>query len=580
MPTLEFPIDEVPFSMRGSWLSVSRVVGLHRSAELIHLVSHQTGMHPVLSFQPIADGAPVETTEFAAPERLRWVGGAGEFTAAFADVGTVRVRGAGLGLRLADASGGLTPFTGTFLFIAPQDGAAVLTSYETGRRYRITPLAGAFSVIGSERLGAGERAIEVGGDGSEWEIAIEELTSEPAPLQPTRSFDQVVAARAADFTAFVDGVAPWRAEHPGAALAAYVLWSATVRPLGFVTRETVLMSKHWMDKVWSWDHCFNALALAPSHPELAIDQFLVVFDHQVATGALPDSITHSEVLYNFVKPPIHGWMWSELRRRLPGPVSAEVLLEVYRRLAAWTRYWLDHRRGPDAALPFYEHGNDSGWDNSTVFDLDRVVESPDLAAFLILQLDELARLADDLAPDAAEGWRQEGELLLEALMGELWDGEQFVARSVAGRRVGSTSSLLTALPLIASHRLPDEVAERLAEKVATHLTAFGPATELPSSPRYDADGYWRGPIWAPSTVIVEAGLRAAGYHGLADDVSERFRRLCERSGFAENFDALTGAGLRDRAYTWTASTYLLLAAQASERSSVMAEMASESAGGT
>lgn len=580
MPTLDFPIDEVPFSMRGSWLSVSRVIGLHRSAELIHLVSHQTGMHPVLSFQPMAGGAPVETTESAAPERLRWVGGAGEFTAAFADVDTVRVRGAGLGLRLADASGGLTPFTGTFLFIAPHDGSAVLTSYETGRRYRVTPLAGAFSVIGSERLGAGERAVEVGGDGGEWEIAIEELTSEPAPLRPTQSFDQVVAARAAEFAAFAEGVAPWRGEHPGAALAAYVLWSATVRPLGFVTRETVLMSKHWMDKVWSWDHCFNALALAPSHPELAIDQFLVVFDHQVATGALPDSITHSEVLYNFVKPPIHGWMWSELRRRLPGPVSAELRFEVYQRLAAWTRYWLDHRRGPDAALPFYEHGNDSGWDNSTVFDLDRVVESPDLAAFLVLQLDELARLADDVAPDAAEGWRREGDLLLGALMGELWDGEQFVARSVAGRRVGSTSSLLTALPLIAGHRLPDDVAERLAEKVVAHLTAYGPATELPSSPQYDADGYWRGPIWAPSTIIVEAGLRAAGFDDLADDVSERFRRLCERSGFAENFDALTGAGLRDRAYTWTASAYLLLAGQATERSATMAEMVSELAGGT
>jgi glycogen debranching enzyme len=257
-----------------------------------------------------------------------------------------------------------------------------------------------------------------------------------------------------------------------------------------------------------------------------------------------------------------------------------VLREVYRRLAAWTRYWLDHRRGTDAALPFYEHGNDSGWDNSTVFDLDRVVESPDLAAFLVLQLDELARLADEVAPDAAEGWRREGELLLGALMGELWDGERFVARSVAGGRIASTSSLLTALPLIASHRLPDHVSKRLAEKVAAHLTAFGPATELPSSPRYDADGYWRGPIWAPSTIIVEAGLRAAGHHDLADDVSERFRRLCERSGFAENFDALTGAGLRDRAYTWTASAYLLLAGQASERSTAKAEMASELAGGT
>ena len=31
------------------------------------------------------------------------------------------------------------------------------------------------------------------------------------------------------------------------------------------------------------------------------------------------------------------------------------------------------------------------------------------------------------------------------------------------------------------------------------------------------------------------------------------------SGFAENFDALTGKGLRDLAYTWTASVALVLA---------------------
>ena len=41
--------------------------------------------------------------------------------------------------------------------------------------------------------------------------------------------------------------------------------------------------------------------------------------------------------------------------------------------------------------------------------------------------------------------------------------------------------------------------------------------------------------------------------------------MCEGSGFAENFDALTGEGLRDRAYTWTASAYLLLAQAAAER---------------
>jgi putative isomerase len=30
------------------------------------------------------------------------------------------------------------------------------------------------------------------------------------------------------------------------------------------------------------------------------------------------------------------------------------------------------------------------------------------------------------------------------------------------------------------------------------------------------------------------------------------------SGMAENFDALSGDGLRDRAYSWTASVFLVL----------------------
>ena len=47
---------------------------------------------------------------------------------------------------------------------------------------------------------------------------------------------------------------------------------------------------------------------------------------------------------------------------------------------------------------------------------------------------------------------------------------------------------------------------------------------------------------------------AAPAHRLADEISDRFRALCEQSGFAENFDALTGQGLRDRAYTWTAAS--------------------------
>jgi len=119
--------------------------------------------------------------------------------------------------------------------------------------------------------------------------------------------------------------------------------------------------------------------------------------------------------------------------------------------------------------------------------------------------------------------------------------------------------------VIAGERLPLDVREKLAAHIEEHLTEFGPATEIPGTALYEPDGYWRGPIWAPSTVLIESGLRSSGFTDLADTVSERFRALCEKSGFAENFDAVTGAGLRDRAYSWTASSYLLLAGEAEGR---------------
>lgn len=79
------------------------------------------------------------------------------------------------------------------------------------------------------------------------------------------------------------------------------------------------------------------------------------------------------------------------------------------------------------------------------------------------------------------------------------------------------------------------------------------------SPAYDSNGYWRGPVWAPSTMIVVSGLLAAGEEKLARTIAARFCRMCAKSGFAENFDALTGEGLRDRSYTWTSSVLLILA---------------------
>ena len=542
--TTEFSVHEIPFSRSGAWFGLSPVVGLARYAQDVHVVSHRNGMHAVLSLVP---SRPAEIT--ADPAVLTWHSGESQIQAVYSSPGTLRISGNGLGMRIAAAERTLTPFTGSYFFVEPS-GAAVFTSYETGHRFRVTVLSGQSRHVGEQELATADRAVVVGEE--PWELVIEELATAREPFSCDTGFAAEVSSARAEFGRFADAVAPGRT--PTAELACYVIWSATVDPAGFVTRPAVLMSKHWMNKVWSWDHCFNALALAAGAPELAWHQFQVVFDHQDEQGALPDSITHSEVLRNFVKPPVHGWTLSRLRERLTGGLPDPEL--AYRQLSAWTSFWLDHRRAPGRPLPYYEHGNDSGWDNSTVFREERLVESADLAAFLVLQMKELAVLAAELGD--ATPWADRADAMLAAVLEELWDGSRFVSRGVVSGERRATASLLDLVPVVLGEHLPREVFDRLCQGVAEHLTSVGPATELPSSPYYEADGYWRGPVWAPATVLIEDGLRRGGAVALADEVSARFRATCEKSGFAENFDALTGQGLRDRAYTWTASAYLLL----------------------
>ena len=242
---------------------------------------------------------------------------------------------------------------------------------------------------------------------------------------------------------------------------------------------------------------------------------------------------------------------------------------MYLQLERWTQFWREQRRVPGQPLSHYQHGNDSGWDNATTFASDRVVETADLASFLVLQMRELAELATALGrSDDAARWDAAATEALEAMLTALWTGECFVARAAGTTRSWTSASLLDLMPIVLGMELPDRVRGALAARISAHLTPYGLATERTTSDHYQADGYWRGPIWAPATILVEDGLRRAGFTELADEISARFRRLCEKSGFAENFDALSGAGLRDRAYTWTASAYLILAAAHERRRAV------------
>src|SRR6478609_8395172 len=138
-----FDVREIPFSRRGAWIDLSPVVGLHRRADDIHLVSHQTGMHAVLTLMPWLGESRVASTFRAEPAKLTWLCDTGaRMEATFASESAIRIRGSGVALRVADAADELTPFTGVYFFEDPIDGSYVFTSYETGQRYRVSSLRG------------------------------------------------------------------------------------------------------------------------------------------------------------------------------------------------------------------------------------------------------------------------------------------------------------------------------------------------------------------------------------------------------------------------------------------------------
>ena len=376
---------------------------------------------------------------------------------------------------------------------------------------------------------------------------------------------QAAAARAvaAAFAGFLAGLPQVPAEFAaGRLLAGYILWANHVPAEGALSRPSVYMSKNWMTNIWSWDHCFVALAFAAADPAAAFAQMEAILAAQDASGRLPDYINDRYAYWAFTKPPVHGWTFARLRAAAPAFYTAARMRQVLGWLVAQAENWL---AGPSwQGLPAYRHGNDAGWDNATCFAEGGPLVSPDLATLLILQLDEIAALhaaLGEAAPASAATARADG--LCAALCAGLWTGSGFAARLQAdGRIVTSGQSLLLLLPLLLGDRLPHPMRAALLAALIGRgfLTRHGLASEATDGALYRATGYWRGPIWAPTTALFVDALDRAGAGAQARDIARRYLALCNAHGMAENHDALTGQGLHDPAFAWTSAVFLTLGA--------------------
>lgn len=560
----------MPFSIRGSHLAISvhnenDWGEPHKAGVWLRTISNFSGNQYTMRIVPMLDGKEIACTSLTeSPELLTMHTDFGDIELTFADSRTVLCRSKSSKLSARLESGGGSRWNLAWEVPSSSGRNVTLeTLFANGVKLVIDVRRGT-KHTSSEWNGHNSPGCTVHVDPSSegFEIAMRDTITDWDGTLPEITFDDAVAMQRSSFAKFLSMMPSVPEEFAETRVkAARLLWSSIVDAFGNFSRPAMLMSKNWMNRVWSWDHAFNAMGIAYGDMDSAWDQFMGVFDLQAANGQLPDAMDAYGRVWSFVKPPIHGWALGRMMKH--SHISDERAAEAYDRLSRWTRYWFTCRDRDRNGLAEYDHGNDSGWDNSTVFSTTLPIETPELQSYLVLQMEVLADLATRLGKSSeAEDWKSRSKALLERTISTLFDSEgRPRARRVIDGRMVTSDTLLLRLPMILGKRLPEKIRRRMVEEVTSSkfLTAHGLATESPDSDRYVDDGYWRGPIWAPETMIAIDGLKACGADAAARDVALKFCRLCKNGGFAENFDARTGRPLRDKAYTWTASVFLVVA---------------------
>jgi putative isomerase len=347
---------------------------------------------------------------------------------------------------------------------------------------------------------------------------------------------------------------------PSLERASYITWSSVVHPDGALKDYAMYMSKLWMYNIWSWDNCFNALNLGEKYPELSFAQLKIFMDTQDISGAYPDFVNDKFISYNCIKPPIFAYIYEQLMEKNDYFKDEQRLRMVYESTKKVMTYYEEYRTF-EGMLPHYKHGNDSGWDNASLFHVGMPVEAPDLASFLIRSFDILSSFAERLGEkEEAEQFKNQADTLFNLLLERLYDADGFFGRvGKNGEKIEIRSSLILRLPIIIGYRLDKDIMDCLVSDLeGSFETKFGLATEGLKSNYYRENGYWLGPIWAPVTYLFIHALKNNGYEEVGNRLRDKFLDLTLTGGMAENFDPLTGKGLVDTSFTWTSSVFLLL----------------------
>lgn len=336
---------------------------------------------------------------------------------------------------------------------------------------------------------------------------------------------------------------------------------------------------------WAWDSWKHSVALARFAPSLAKDQIRTMFAYQDQHSMIPDVIYSDSKENNWrdTKPPLSAWAVWEIYQQTG---QLEFIKEMYSKVLEYHRWWYKNRDHDGNLLCEYGSTDgtlvaalwESGMDDAVRFDKRKMiksndsawsidVESVDLNAYLYaekLYISKMARLLGD--EDAAKVLEKDAKIVKEKIQRMMFNKKTGFFQDLYYKDKTFIDAMGPEgwIPLWAGVATPEQAES--VKKVMMNPEKFATFIPFPTvsrdNPKFNT-GYWRGAVWLDQVYFAVKGLRNYGYNDEADMFTKQlFDRLeglkDSDKPIRENYDPLTGKGLKVNHFSWSAAHLMLL----------------------
>jgi len=338
-----------------------------------------------------------------------------------------------------------------------------------------------------------------------------------------RDFDICVKENLRDFSNWCDKYenVPEKYAHIRL-LSIYVIWISMLGKGMLMSDDMVVMTSIGpLPKAMGWQQGYHAMAIYKDIDQ-AVRFMHSMFICQDKYGEIPDGITDRLLFWANTKPPFQGFALMYILDMIGMEALTKEHCELlYLPMCRWVDWWLTFRDRNNDGIAAYNHADESGWDDASIFCKGLPLATPDLAALLILCMEACSKLAEKLGYSVeAEEWMERSKAMLQKMIEVFWNGEKFICVLDKTGEVVDEESIAVYQPIILGKRLPQEIIEKIAATISNpemFYTEDGFTSESMKSRHFDtgSGAFVLGVIGAPMQLLLTVGLYNAGCKELA-----------------------------------------------------------------